>query len=178
MCKKIAEVKSTLWQKVYAAVMFAVLFACSVWFTLCVLFPGSFPSADDFASQTIYERGFWLMCAIGLGLLGFYILWSTAKYRSYMTEEGIGQTNGFRHRFVKWDEISGYTMELIPRRYEKLVEPVLRDSNARVVMRPLAPVVEHSSHGRELRAEFWQQVTNVVDSRRQSADLIHEVDAC
>lgn len=160
----VMQITGELWQKIAAAFISLLVTTFSIWFTFCVIWPDRYKSADNLAGKPPEQRALWLLCSIGIGVLGFWIWWATAKYRAYVTDEGVGQTDGFRHVFVPWDRIHSYTMERIPVSRQGFIEPVLRDAQRSVLLRPKLPVIVYTtSHAKEERARFWRYVTNMID---------------
>lgn len=143
------EVRSNTWQKSFATLVFVLM--------------ASFGIAAALAPP---GRG-GILCGLALFAIGFYLWWSTVRCRLYMNDDGVGVTDGFRRRFVRWDEISFYTMEAVGSYRQTLIEPVLFDAHARTVFRPIAPTVISSAH-HEDRALFWRLVTERIDERKKT----------
>lgn len=162
-----AEIHGGLWQKIYAVAVFSILGGLSIATWLSYIFPRVFHATHWLGCHTLQEKILHLACPLIPLAVGFYLLLTTMKYRSYINSEVVGQTNGFRHSFVEWNRINHYTMERIPMRWESLIEPVLRDADGKILMKPMAPVVEHSSTGKEQRARFWRCITDRIDDRQQ-----------
>lgn len=96
-------------------------------------------------------------------LAGMSIYWRSAKFRLFYNSEGIGQSDGFRNVFIKWENIESYTMEQIGSSKEKLTEPVFRDADGNVIFRPF---ITKATVRKEERAEFWKKVTAIIDNKK------------
>lgn len=147
-----------LWQKILATCIFVLLSVVATWALKDFLSLAHNPIKSECCGKLqIFAVGFLLEAT------GFYIFWSTVKYECYINSEGVGQTDGFRHKYVKWSEIHRYTLERVHNSRQRLIEPVLRDANAKVLMRPVAPIIVGSCNDDQRRAEFWALVTKKID---------------
>ncbi len=159
------EIRSDKWQCVFAGSLFVILVSIPVYAILCLLFPQNIPSRY-YLEYFSLNNGLWDMLRLSIpAILGFYVFRSTAKYRLYYNNEGVGQSDGFRNSFAKWENISSYTKQEIGSYKDRLTEPVLRDINAHIILKPFAPTIVTTSSIRNERAQFWKQVTDVIESR-------------
>jgi|GEM_PF-6575455 len=159
------EIRSDKWQCVVAAFISILMLYFGLWFTLCVIFPDHFHSADNFESYTVNKRRLYLFYSFIPSLIGLYVYRRTVKHCLYYNSKGVGQSDGFRNVFVKWETVVSYTNEDFGNYNDKLHEFVLRDKNAHVVFKPFTPMVCTTNSIRNERNQFWMKVIDVIESR-------------
>lgn len=159
------EIRSDMWQCVFATCLFVILALIPVYAILCLLFPAYFPSKEhlELVAWSIRFRD--MLILLLPGIVGFYVYRSTVRYRLYFNREGIGQSDGFRNAFVKWEVVSSYTVENIGSYKDRLIELVLRDINAHTVFKPIPPTVTSTRKIKNERAQFWKKVADIMESK-------------
>lgn len=168
----VTEIRSALWQKILASIIFAIIgagFPLAVLYVLCpnLCSPGGGPpgTLGSIPGGGIENTQHILIATFIAFAVGFYVWWSTIRYRIYYDSEGIGQTNGFIRSYVKWGQVSSYRMKQIGSYRQSLVEPALYNAGAREIFRPIMPIFILSSQAEDDRAEFWQHVISKLDAQ-------------
>lgn len=161
------EIRSDRWQSVVAVCIFGVMLFFSAWFTLSVIFPTTFQSADHFELMSWSTRWIYLVLSVIPGMVGLYVYGSTVNYRLYFDERGIGQSDSFRTVFVMWGDIISYRIERTGPFHNNLYEPIIIGRDSAVVLRPSLPAVMISNGGRRERAVFWKRVIDAIEQNNR-----------
>lgn len=97
------EVKSALWQKVFASLVFLPFLGIGV---VCWL--------SSWVPILVGQPPHWSIAFV-LGavifVIGFGFWWTVMRYSVRADSEGIRQSNGFFHQAVRWEEVTHYYME-------------------------------------------------------------------
>lgn len=153
MDKSYIEVKSALWQKIFASVVFLPCLGISVVIWLAPFLP-------IFKGQPpgIFEGI--LMGAIFFAA-GLALWWPVMNYSIRADQDGIRQTNGFFRQSARWSEVASYYIEPNQRYHKERglhLEPVLCNAEGAVIFRGFAHVIVSTRHIMAQRRELWQFV--------------------
>ena len=156
------EIKSALWQKIFASVVALPfiglgLVCCVSPFVPIISGPAPHPA---------------LAIALGLFLGGFFFCfcwWPILRYSIRADDEGIEQFNGFFRQSVRWSQVESYYLEQnvryhAERRYH--IEPVLLNSEGVIIFRGFAHVIKSTTKIIEQRRELWRFVESKLEGKR------------
>ena len=147
------EIKSALWQKIFAAVVFLPFVGAGVacWLSPFVpIFAGEAPS--------VWEAAFYGTIVFAFG---FVFLWTILRYSLRADAQGIHQSNGFFQQSVRWEEVAHYYVEPNPRFHKERrlhIEPVLFDRDNQIIFRGFAHILVSTRKILEQRRLFWEFV--------------------
>ena len=160
----IVEVKSALWQKIAASIVFAVLSGGSAIGILQTLFPVILSNASV-ERESNPERCLTLVGLLVIFAMGFYIWWSSLHYRLCADEEGIMQSDGLRTVRVSWSEVGSYKWRVRRGTSDRYVETVLMGHDGRIIFQPFAHTITSDKAIMRTRKDFWQFVVTRCSER-------------
>lgn len=153
------EIRSALWQKFFVAPLILLFCGMGVIGTIGALYPQLLESRPH-ELPDVWTRVFTgliggpLMFRLGLYLCQVWF------YRLRADELGLTESLGWKETRVFWSDVHSYSME--PGRNHKeahrYAQPVLRDAQGTVLLRPVYPVLVSDEATLKRRVEFWSFV--------------------
>ncbi len=159
--------RSSLWQRMLAAVL-GLTFA---FVAIVLIGDGALPQGFPVPHKGFDNRALGLASGIGLLCGSIWFWWRAERDRLRADERGVEQRVGLRCKRVAWSDVASFRQERTRGTRERLVEPVLYDSEGRVLLRPVAPALVGTGSQDEERARFWALVErrlHAEGARRQA----------
>lgn len=165
------EVKSALWQKIFASVVALPFIGAGL---VCWISPW----VPTFSGPAPHPA---LAFAVGLALGGFFfcfLWWPVMRYRIRADSEGLEQFNGFFRQSVRWSQVESYYLEQNSRFYAErhhYVEPVLLDANGAIIFRGFAHILKSTRAILQERHDLWQFVEAQLAGKRMETPFKPDV---
>jgi hypothetical protein len=159
------EVRSALWQKIFASAVAAILmgFGLAPWF----------PSAQSIlCNAKPHELPIVAAGSIFLTAGGLLLWWPVIKYSIHADEIGITQTNGLFSQSVQWSEVACYYMQANERFYAEArhhIEPVKLDADGKIIFQSFSHLVASSKNIFKQRKQLWEFVELQLAGKRIEA---------
>jgi len=160
MDKEFAEIKSALWQKIFASVVTLPFFGIGLlgW---AALFVPSLRAGVPLLEPPILGS---LLLALGFGFW-----WPIMRYSIRADKQGIYQTNGFFHQSVQWSDVAAYYVQVNDRYHKERrfhVEPILLDAQGKIIFRGFAHILVSTRKIIERRRELWDFVAEQLEGKQ------------
>lgn len=158
------EIRSTLWQRGFALVVFGFLGALGGAASLKAFFPQQITLIGNHGETPTFL--FW--GGIVFLVLSIGCCWNVERSFLRTDNAGMIQHTGFGTKRVRWQDVAYYRIEPLrgTREQHELV-PVLYDHLDRELLRPVAPLMVSMLRQQEERAQFWQFVEEQMKGKKR-----------
>ncbi len=157
------EIKSALWQRLFAVVVFGFI----GFLGLAALLKGLWPQQIHIIGNHGETPAFMFSTGLCVLLGCLYCWWRIERYCLRADMKGIRQQTSFGTTSVKWQDVAFYRVERLRGTREDMMEPVLYNHAERVLLRPIAPLVAGTVRMDDERAQFWQYVQDQLAGKEK-----------